>query len=660
MKTPLLEVMKTYLLLLFALFFKFTAFGQSESVYDGPYEFKGKSGQAIFEFKEGKDGGIILNGFFRFDRTYIDSLDQTLLTKFQVSGSYLNNVKEGSWSFDREWHKIALKDVIDFKVISELESEDLEIKANYKAGLPHGRWQLYEHKFSNNEKSLKATAEKIDFVGGVMIGEVSYRKFLSGYTQFLRGKINDLGFMDGEWSLVYLKDSILISEARKYEDGFLLGVVRRNMVSGHRIDEAIYYSTIEKLNQINEGTNEYFNVSEKVFDYNYNDGYRMETIERQIQLAGNEFLSKFLKDLLQFDDSINKDGELQRYPFYTKRFEFDISGDDLHLLAEIPVLFDHLQDSVNRYSEMNSLKLNRSKSDSLAFSHAFFSDRVEKLDKMENFVNLLRTGEVIHYDLTNYTRDGVDFMSREDEVTYVYQDDTLSVLLPRMVSFGDSGTFLQKLKAYLDEELSFVTNIANYVNSRLFEIEVNSRLVALEARIVERKVEVDSLYSNHLAKYDAEKSFIEEFAINFLVGRFDDRSEIYASSVDFESKFDQGNVMLDLLDELEKRLPTIAILFERQVALDELYMEETFNPFTYSRYDQRVKERLYDAGANLFQYYLDNFKTEDDYTQIRDHISTIEKLQDKMYELRDQDTRSIERRLGRRGSPSKLASTLGL
>jgi hypothetical protein len=279
---------------------------------------------------------------------------------------------------------------------------------------------------------------------------------------------------------------------------------------------------------------------------------------------------------------------------------------------------------------------------------------------MENFVNLLRTGEVIHYDLTNYTRDGVDFMFVEDKITYLYKDDTLNKVLPREVAFDGSGTFLPKLKTYLDEEMTFVSTLADHVTRELFEIEVNSRLVALEARIVERKVEVDSLYSNHVASYDAEKDFIEEIAVNFLVERFDNLSETYASSVDFDSKFDQGNLMLDFLDELEKRLPSIVMLFERQKAVDELYMEETFNPFTYSRYDQRVKERLYVAGETLFKHYLEDFKSEDDYTQIKDHISNIEKLQDKMYELRDQDTRSIERRLGRRLSPSRIASALGL
>jgi hypothetical protein len=66
-------------------------------VYEGENEFKGKTGMATFEFKEDIDGNIILDGFFRFDRKEIDSLDQTLLTKFQARGSYKNDLKDRNW-----------------------------------------------------------------------------------------------------------------------------------------------------------------------------------------------------------------------------------------------------------------------------------------------------------------------------------------------------------------------------------------------------------------------------------------------------------------------------------------------------------------------------------------------------------------------------------
>lgn len=153
---------------------------------------------------------------------------------------------------------------------------------------------------------------------------------------------------------------------------------------------------------------------------------------------------------------------------------------------------------------------------------------------------------------------------------------------------------------------------------------------------------------------------VEAFEQQFLGKVFESLSSEYANRVEFESKIDMGNIILDLFEELEIRLPTLPILFERHRTLDEIYMEETFNPFTYSRYNVRAKERLFDAYTHLFSAYISDLVSDEDYTQIKEHITKIEKLQDRMYELRDQDTRAIERRLGRRQSVSRIESALDL
>jgi len=330
-------------------------------------------------------------------------------------------------------------------------------------------------------------------------------------------------------------------------------------------------------------------------------------------------------------------------------------------LVEVPTLFDQVRDSVKRFTEMNSLALNRSKSDSLAFSHAYFSQAARKLETMQHLVDLLKTGEIQYYDLENYTEAGLGYLTEADVITYIYQDDTLKREISREYFLENSSNLLATLRDHLEEELGLVNRIGGFVTKELYEIEVNSRLVALEASILNRKAEMDTLFMNHLAAAQGEEqAFTRAFIEQFMGRVYESLSEEYASRVDFESKVDGGNVILDLFDELEKRYPSISILFERDVALDEAYMEETFNPFTYSRYDVRAKERLYEAYLYLYEQYKKDLLAEQDYTQIKEHISKIEKLQDRMHELRDQDTRAIERRLGRRQTASRIESALDL
>jgi hypothetical protein len=189
---------------------------------------------------------------------------------------------------------VHLEDVVDFKVQSTLDSEEVEIRASYKEGQREGTWDYIENIFAENKVQPKARAEKIRFTNGYMVDNLHYRNFLGNYTQFIRGRINKTGLMHGEWSLVYLVDSVLISEVRNYENGFLLGVTRRNLETGQKLDEAIYFSTIDKLNKVNDGVNEGFQVAEGKFGVDFNDGYRSRALQQQIQMDGNAFMEGFI------------------------------------------------------------------------------------------------------------------------------------------------------------------------------------------------------------------------------------------------------------------------------------------------------------------------------------------------------------------------------
>ncbi|SHN09574.1 hypothetical protein SAMN04488057_106197 [Cyclobacterium lianum] len=652
---------KHFLILILIVFQHSIAWGQSQQVYDGDYEFKGRQGQATFEFSEDNDGKLILDGFFRFRLTEIDSLDQTLLKKFQVSGEYQQNKKEGNWRFDSEIHRISLDDVIDFEVIASLESEDIEVNATYRNGIREGNWRFDERTFVQGELAPKATANSIKFSDGYIVDDIYFRRFEGDFTQFIRGEINDRGFMDGEWSLVYLKDSLLISEVRNYENGFLLGLTKRNLKSNERIEEAIFYSTIEKLNQANEGENEGFEIAERKFGLVFNDGYRPSSPHLKIQVDGNEFIDEFISKLLQFDEAVDEDGKILTYPFFTKRFEFEYESETEESLREIPKIYSELEELVTRTSEMNSLSLNKDKSDSLSFAYRYFQDRKLKIEQMAYFLDLIESGDIKYFDLNNFTGRGIEFMSPIDLITYEYQGDTLRRMIPRVVSVEGNEAFFKSFENYLREELSIASRLGSYVDDQLYSIEVDNTLMALEAKILEEKTRVDSLYLGQETGSEEEQEMFEAIFANFLKESFADFSEQYAEAEDFAIKTEKGELMLDLLNELTIRLPELSAIYPANEEIDELYKEETFNPFTYTRYDVRAKERLYESGAvKLFEHYLEALKDESDYTQIKDHISKIQKLQERMIQLRDADTKGLERRLGRRSSINRIESALDL
>lgn len=643
------------------IFLSNSLFAQNRSVYEGPYVFQEKEGEATFEFLEQNGQEQVLDGFFRFDFLEKDSLDKTMLFKFQVTGEHDNNKRTGTWIFDQEKHQVNIEDVVDFKLVHGLSSEEVYVEAEYEEGIKTGVWTFKENVFVDGQLSPKADATGISFSEGKIVKNIDYRNFEGDFTQLIRGEINEEGYMDGEWSLIYLKDSVLISEVRNYENGFLLGIRRRNLETNDGIDEAIYFSTIEKLKKINESTNEKFKISDQEFGLVYNDGFRPSNKELKIQAEGNLFIDQFIYKLLQFDEAVNESGEIVAYPFFTKRFEYKFTENSEESLGEIPQIYNQLKDLVSQYVEMNSLALNKSKSDSLSFAYRYFINRKDKLNQMVYFLELIQSGKIRYFDMGNFTKHGIEFMSPIDLITYEFQGDTLRKMIPRVVSVEGNESFFKSFELYLREELAIASNLGKYVTEELYEIEVNSKLLAMEAEIIQQKNLLDSLYLNQKIISDDEQQMLKALYQNFLKIRFDDYSEQYAQAEVFEIKVDKGELILNMLNELKIRLPDLTDIYPTNQEIDKLYKEETFNPFTFSRYDVRAKERLFESGAvRLFNHYVEQLKNEQEYTQIKDHISKIQNLQERMIQLRNADTKTMERRLGGNDSINRIESALDL
>ena len=54
------------------------------------------------------------------------------------------------------------------------------------------------------------------------------------------------GVMDGEWVIVYKEGDKLISEVRNYLNGFLIGMVKRDLKTDQLIMDKVYFETIDK------------------------------------------------------------------------------------------------------------------------------------------------------------------------------------------------------------------------------------------------------------------------------------------------------------------------------------------------------------------------------------------------------------------------------
>ncbi|MFD2200745.1 hypothetical protein [Shivajiella indica] len=632
----------------------------SQEVYKGNYQFNGLSGSGNFEFVKGEGNTIIKQGEFRFLRKERDPQDKTVLYKTEIFGLYEEDKKSGIWEYQDEKHEVTLNDIDAFKLIYDINSQQIKLKANYKSGVPDGRWVFEENEFREGKLFKKAEAEDFLFRNGDIQGKFQYKTFVGDKTHFIRGELNKEGFMNGEWTFVYQKDGKLVSEVRNYENGFLLGVIKRDLVSDELLEEVVFFQTIKKLKLLNSNENKGFRESDEKFGILFNDGFLSGSEHFRVQEDGNKFITEFLTNVLRYDDQyVSQNGELVDYPLHTKKFVFELSRSQQRIVEDLPSKFDKLQTTIRDYSERNALNLNKQKSDTLSFAYAFFQFQVKKLDEFTEIINLLRTKEIQYYDIQNLIEEGLPFLTERDNVNYIFENRQIQKQLEYKV--GDvSSDFYEALSSYIDQVEQKTSELKAYVDKSLSRIERDEDLRNIQNQIQSKKDDLEQKYYPSHDFDELTNNLIKAVYDNILVEGFNNLNERYAKEENFGGKKEIARVMLDLLDEMENQFRPIIDLSKKVNQMDGLYMEEVFNPFTYTRYDQRAKNRLYESGEKVLTHYLDGIKGEKEYTEIKVWLNKTSKLFERMGELREADTRNLERKINRRLSVSKIESLLEL
>ena len=467
--------------------------------------------------------------------------------------------------------------------------------------------------------------------------------------------------MNGEWTFVYEEKGVLVNEVRNYENGFLLGLVKRDLEKDDIIDEVVLFETIRKLNQVNNKENKGFRVSEEKFGIIFNDGFLSEAPQFIGQRSGNKFITEFLTNVMRYDSKfVNQDGELIDYPIHTKKFVFELSRNQQRIVEELPSKFEQLKTTVKDYSERNALRLNKQKSDSLSLAYAFFQFQNEKLKDFEEIINLFRTKDIQYYDLIHLVKDGMSFVSSVDEIFFNFEDNDYVREINYKV--GDlENSFYSALSDYVDQMAQRTQEFKSYVDALLSKIERDEDLREIQNRIQERRDQLDQKYLEINEDFSAQTAnLLQNLHDNILGTGFDKLNEKYAKEENFDGKKETARVLLDLLNEMESQYEPISKLFDQFDKIDRKYMEEVFNPFTYTRYDQRAKTRIFESGERVFDYYISQLQKEEDYTQIKNWVGKIDALFSRLGDLREADTRALERKLNKRLSISKVESLLEL
>jgi hypothetical protein len=107
--------------------------------------------------------------------------------------------------------------------------------------------------------------------------------------------------------------------------------------------------------------------------------------------------------------------------------------------------------------------------------------------------------------------------------------------------------------------------------------------------------------------------------------------------------------LYEVLDEFPKQ----------QKELDSLYTRTVWNPFTYTDMDEVVKERIYNAyNKVLFPHLMNEVENQISCETIDKILHDIPAVIERLKQLRNEDTKDIEKELRRENDPQVIKEAL--
>jgi antitoxin component YwqK of YwqJK toxin-antitoxin module len=633
---------------------------QELKTYQGEYNFGGVAGEAKFNYQLSPANESILQGEFKFESSSKGTIAPSTFERREAVGRFQQNKKEGIWRYLNETHQVTIDDVVDFKVLSRLQSDQIKISANYKSGIPQGKWSIEENAYEGERIKRMSQSDAITFKNGDFIGDLQYKTFIANQTQFLKGNLLEGGILHGEFALVYESDGKLVSEIRNFEKGFLLGIVRRDLNSGQVIEEVIFYNTIRKLNEIEAGTNKGYRIADENFGLNYADGFLSKVSFSEAQVPGNKFIQGFLAKLLQYEgEFLDDEGKLISSPLHTKRFVYELSRADQKAIEEIPLLYNEMFKRTGDFLNESTLKIHRQKSDSIALAYRFLEVQNDKFLELAELIGEMESKRIQFLDIREIINNNFSWLGQPDSIAVKWNERELfEAVVYSPISFETRS--YQAIQNYLNEVNAELISRFDLIDKTL-KLERDDREIQnLSARLEVKTENLSREFTGDEFEDPRTSILVRRVFESLNANQIEKLKQEFSTERDFAVKKQQGEFILEVMDELSSQKNLLAKIWSDYDQLDLVYQEEIFNPFTYTRYNQRVKQRLFESYEDLFESYIKELGEISDIARLKLLINKAQKLNQKLIELRIPDTRKLEQKLNKEKSLIKIESLLGL
>jgi hypothetical protein len=612
-----------------------------------------------------KNNDTLLQGPYAIDIQIGNPDECREFETIKLSGNYYNNQKNAAWQYTYQKLTPKITGIQNYTPLATVSGIEHSIKAGYRNNKATGVWTAQRDTVYNSKKSDNIEQGKFDFSKNSGIYVHNTKQIQANVS------VNENGFFEGKSVFSYYQDTLLIEETRMYEDGFLLSLHKKiagtsdsNLLSLH------YEKVIEKLDSIkNKST--LIEKGEMPFPILFDDGFPVNSIEIKSQLIGNEILNSMRTLLFESEIKLSEIDFLDdKKIFSSKRFIFPFTAKEQAIIdAFEPTELDSLKAELKTYQNNKRLEINRFKSSELAFSMALSEHLSDKIEVIQETIQLLKSDSIVYKNRNILFRNGIQELQQLDTLVFEQGGNKQIKVVDFEVGIDSPVLLPEKLKKYTQNLLKQSENLFGFFDAEIIKLNKLTQLNELEEQILERKETIDKLYLEQNEEDSIQVSESNPYALqihtNIATSYFNKQMEIYSNENEFAVKKAMGESLLQLFDTLETWFPRIEKVYLQEKRWDEVFTKYAYNPFTDANdIKERIKRRIYQRGAIELWSFITTELLHCNNLQCTDKkLNEIELLSIKLLELAsksDRDTHKIERKLKNESDSDKIKRILDL
>ncbi|GMQ27524.1 hypothetical protein [Algoriphagus confluentis] len=638
---------KKYCLSVVSIFVFFTV--QAQTKLDETTSFGIYSGSEKITLVE-NDNVQFRDGNYLFTSELIPLVDKDIvvLKDLLINGTYLKNEKNGVWNYKYNTYildDLSVKRTLNAALQHKLNGIEEEFKISYSDGNFNGSSTFSQRNISNGRFENPSILAEIEYVNDTLVG--GFEIVFDGVE--IKGETDNRGYLNNTLYLIYSVDGLPVLETRKYQNGFLLELEKRNPATDELLLTILYDDVKQMLSQLERNEeNLDFEISDDFFGLKFNIGYQQTDKRVTEQLPGNDVLEKYLYLFDSIHNNNSKENQKRSILKFTNRFHFPSKSveDSLALKysKENKMLSEKIVENINK----PNIVLRKNNSDTLFQQYQVLIHIKSKTDTIQQVLDKINSGYFDNRSIDKYYSDGIPGLSEIDTIHYNFGEDTLALpfRIDRRIVNSDSLIFqIGNYIGALDEK---TTATIQKLSQSLTIYENQEKIDSLDRVISSLELNLKNKYPQNLqlTEEDLSKTSFSYRVYHSLNERFltEMNNKYINNSLPQEEMITLGSSLIcyySFLDSNKFYLDKVSTM--QKYWSDSLFTVYRDNPFDFRKLETPILEGVEHASTILLRQYANQLLNAKSCEQIEAELDKIVRLNERIeFLVKNQDSQNVQ------------------